>query len=80
MGVRILPFLDSSQTMLRTFWPLKPVLALSVAVSIPFIVFCIGRVVSGAAEYQDHEDFGRETDMRVPTTECKKLTKPNGLK
>jgi Succinyl-CoA synthetase, alpha subunit len=49
------------------------------AVDIPFIVFCIGRVVGGAAEYLDHKDFGREMDMRIPTTECKELTKPKEL-
>jgi hypothetical protein len=57
--------------MLRTFWPPKPVLALSLVVSIPFIVFCIGRVVSGAAERQDHKDFGREMDMRLPPPNAK---------
>ncbi len=49
------------------------------AIDIPFIVFCIGRVVGGAAEYLDHKDFGREMDMRIPTTECKELTKPKEL-
>jgi succinyl-CoA synthetase alpha subunit len=50
------------------------------AIDIPFIVFGIGRVVGGAAEYLDHKDFGREMDMRIPTTECKELTKPKELK
>ncbi|MBP1752983.1 MAG: hypothetical protein H6Q57_1819 [Geobacteraceae bacterium] len=65
--------------MLRTLWPLKPVLALSVAVPIQFIRLCLGRFVSGATEHQDHEDFGREIDIRVHTTEYKELTKPKEL-
>ncbi|MCK5568968.1 MAG: CoA-binding protein, partial [Spirochaetes bacterium] len=49
------------------------------AVDIPFIVFALGRAAGGAGEFLDHRDFGTEMDMRVPTGECRALTRPRKL-
>ena len=46
------------------------------AIDIPFIAFALGRAAGGAGEYLDHNDFGKEMDMRVPVSECRTLTKP----
>lgn len=44
------------------------------AIDIPFIAFALGRAAGGAGEYLDHNDFGKEMDMRVPVAECRSLT------
>jgi succinyl-CoA synthetase alpha subunit len=49
------------------------------AIDIPFVAFALGRAAGGAGEFLDHQDFGQEMDMRVPTSECKALSKPRKL-
>jgi succinyl-CoA synthetase alpha subunit/citrate synthase len=49
------------------------------AVDIPFIAFALGRAAGGAGEFLDHQDFGTNMDMRVPTRECKALTRAKDL-
>ena len=49
------------------------------AIDIPFIAFALGRAAGGAGEYLDHQDFGKEMDMRVPTSECRALIKPREM-
>ena len=49
------------------------------AMDIPFIVFALGRAAGGAAEFLDHQDYGGNMDMRIPTSECRSLTRPRGL-
>lgn len=49
------------------------------AVDIPFIAFALGRVAGGAGEFLDHQDFGTDMDMRVPTSECRALSSPRKL-
>ncbi|MGC9323305.1 MAG: citrate/2-methylcitrate synthase [Desulfomonilia bacterium] len=49
------------------------------AMDIPFIVFALGRAAGGAAEFLDHQDFGTNMDMRIPTSECRSLNRPRGL-
>ncbi len=45
------------------------------AMDIPFIAFALGRAGGGAGEYLDHQDYGTEMDMRIPTDECRTLIK-----
>lgn len=49
------------------------------AMDIPFIAFALGRAAGGAGEYLDHNDYGKEMDMRIPVSECKALMKPRKL-
>lgn len=46
------------------------------AMDIPFAAFALGRAAGGAGEYLDHNDYGKDMDMRVPISECRTLTKP----
>ena len=50
------------------------------AIDLPFIAFALGRAAGGAGEYLDHQDYGKDMDMRIPVGECKMLTKPRKLK
>jgi citrate synthase len=45
------------------------------AINMPFVAFALGRVAGGAGEYLDHQDYGKEMDMRVPVKDCRSLTK-----
>ena len=45
------------------------------AVSIPLVLFALGRAAGAAGEFLDHSDHGTEMDMRVPVSECQILTK-----
>lgn len=49
------------------------------AIDIPFVAFALGRAAGGAGEFLDHQDFGTDMDMRIPTDECKVLTRPRRL-
>ena len=49
------------------------------AMDIPFIAFALGRVAGGAGEYVDHNDYGKDMDMRIPVNECRELTRPKAL-
>jgi citrate synthase len=49
------------------------------AQDIPFIAFALGRAAGGAGEYLDHQDFGTEMDMRIPTSECRALIRSREL-
>jgi len=49
------------------------------AIDIPFIAFALGRAAGGAGEFLDHQDFGTEMDMRIPTVECRSLTRSRRL-
>ncbi|MFP4055483.1 MAG: hypothetical protein ACLF0G_01295 [Candidatus Brocadiia bacterium] len=44
-----------------------------------FLGFALGRAAGGAAEFLDHQDHGTPMDMRVPTSECRSLTRPRDL-
>ncbi len=46
------------------------------AVDLPFVAFALGRAAGGAGEFLDHQDSGTDMDMRVPTGECRALTRP----
>jgi citrate synthase len=58
-------------------WPLLVGRQISIerAADLPFITFALGRVAGGAAEYLDHREYGTDMDMRVPTDECKALSR-----
>lgn len=45
------------------------------AACMPFVAFALGRAAGGAGEYLDHQDYGKEMDMRVPTKDCLALSK-----
>lgn len=49
------------------------------AVSLPFVAFALGRAAGGVGEYLDHQDYGKEMDMRVPTKECLALSKARNM-
>ncbi len=56
-------------------WPLLVDNKISVerAVDLPLLMFALGRVAGGAAEYLDHRESGTGMDMRIPVAECRFL-------
>lgn len=49
------------------------------AIQIPFVAFALGRAAGGAGEYLDHQDFGKEMDMRIPIKDCLTLSKARNM-